>query len=100
MARTQTNRSTAPKAPDYIAWHVHSKGEKNYWTRVGASWNHQDGKGMTVQLETLPIGGRIVLRVPTEDTATRTGRAHERAPHPNRVARHRDRRPEYSRSTS
>jgi hypothetical protein len=72
MARNQTITSV-PKAPDFIAWHVQSKGEKNYWTRVGASWKHKDDKGMTLQLESLPIGGRIVLREPSEDAPKDNG---------------------------
>lgn len=57
------------KAPDLIAWHVTQKGEKSYWNKVGASWAHKDGKGMTLQLETVPINGRIVLRTPMEGNA-------------------------------
>jgi len=67
MARTQKPQPaapTTPKAPDYIAWHVQQKGDKAFWTKVGASWRHKDGKGHTLQLETLPINGRIVLREP------------------------------------
>jgi hypothetical protein len=68
MARTQTTPPTETKAPDFIAWHVQQKGEKSFWNKVGASWKHKDGKGMTLQLETLPINGRIVLRVPSDNT--------------------------------
>ncbi|PTS74736.1 hypothetical protein DBR17_16650 [Sphingomonas sp. HMWF008] len=69
MARTQNTPSLVPpKAPDFIAWHVQQKGEKSYWNKVGASWKHKDGKGMTLQLETLPINGRIVLRQPQDES--------------------------------
>lgn len=64
MARTQKAQAEAPKTPDFIAFNVLTKGDKTFWTKVGASWQHKDGKGMTLQLETLPIGGRIVLREP------------------------------------
>ncbi len=64
MARTQKPQTPTPKAPDFIAWHVLTKGEKAFWTKLGASWRHRDGKGFTLQLETLPIDGRIVLRQP------------------------------------
>lgn len=66
MANTKQSQGTAPKSPDFIAFHVQSKGEKTFWTRVGASWLHQDGNGMSLQLETMPIDGRIVLRAPRE----------------------------------
>jgi hypothetical protein len=68
MARTQTPSAETPKTPDFIAYHVQTKGEKTFWNRVGASWLHQDGNGMSLQLETVPIDGRIVLRAPREET--------------------------------
>lgn len=55
-------------APDFLAWHVTQRGEKSYWNKVGAAWAHKDGQGYTLQLETCPINGRIVLRAPLEDT--------------------------------
>lgn len=73
MARTQKPQAAAPKAPDFIAWHVLKKGDKAFWTRVGASWLHHDGNGMTLQLETCPIDGRIVLRAPREASETGAG---------------------------
>jgi hypothetical protein len=75
MARKNTG-TTQPqplKAPEYLAWHVAQKGEKSYWNKVGAVWAHKDGKGYTLQLETCPINGRIVLRAPLDD-APETGR--------------------------
>ena len=65
----QTTRST-PKAPEFLAWHVADKGEKSFWTKVGAAWRHKDGRGFTLQLEVGPINGRIVLRQPIENPAT------------------------------
>lgn len=67
MARTQKPQAAAPatpKAPDFIAFHVQTKGDKTFWNRVGASWLHRDGNGMSLLLETFPIDGRIVLRAP------------------------------------
>jgi hypothetical protein len=64
MARTQKTQPAAPKTPDFIAYHVLTKGEKTFWNRVGASWLHHDGNGMSLQLETVPVDGRIVLRAP------------------------------------
>ncbi len=74
---THENQTTnqAPNAPDYLAWHVTQKGEKSFWNKVGAAWAHKDGKGYTLQMETCPINGRIVLRLPLEDTADPEGRA-------------------------
>lgn len=64
--RTEQPRETLP--PTLIAYHVSERGEKSYWTRIGAAWDHEDGKGLTLQLELAPTsGGRIVLREPAED---------------------------------
>lgn len=67
MARKNTESTQTQNAPQYLAWHVIEKGEKSYWNKVGAAWPHKDGKGYTLQLETCPINGRIVLRLPLED---------------------------------
>lgn len=67
MARNAKNTSTETKAPDFIAWHVIQKGDKSYWNKVGASWHHKDRKGLTLQLEVIPINGRIVLRQPLDN---------------------------------
>jgi hypothetical protein len=71
MARNfKSNRSQSreAKAPAFIAYHVADKGEdKSFWTRIGAAWDHEDGKGLTLQLDLVPVaGGRIVLRTPAE----------------------------------
>ncbi len=75
MTRENQTTNQAPNAPDYLAWHVTQKGEKSFWNKVGAAWAHKDGKGYTLQMETCPINGRIVLRLPLEDTAEPEGRA-------------------------
>lgn len=70
MARNTQKQTTTfqPSAPEFLAWHVTQRGEKSFWNKVGAAWRHKDGQGFTVQLETCPINGRIVLRQPLDDT--------------------------------
>jgi hypothetical protein len=65
-----------PKAPQLIAYHVAERGEdKSFWTRIGAAWDHDDGKGLTLQLDLVPVdGGRIVLRVPSEPAEQDAGK--------------------------
>jgi hypothetical protein len=64
--RRQQTRETQP--PALIAYHVTERGEKSFWTRIGAAWDHEDAKGLTVQLDLVPVnGGRIVLREPAAD---------------------------------
>ena len=70
MAKTNnTTQTKTAKAPNFVAWHVTQKGDKSYWNKVGAAWGHKDGAGFTIQLEMVPISGRIVLRQPIEAVA-------------------------------
>lgn len=66
MTSNTTTPTTEPKLPDFHAWHVTNKGEKGFWTKVGAAWPHRDGKGLSIQLDIMPMNGRIVLRKPTD----------------------------------
>lgn len=68
MTRTTSAPSTEPKQPDFHGWHVTNKGEKGFWTKVGAAWPHKDGKGLSLQLDVMPMNGRIVLRQPSMKT--------------------------------
>jgi hypothetical protein len=52
--------------PAYDAFVVDGEGEDAFWTKIGAAWPHQDGRGFSLQLVALPVGGRITLRVPKE----------------------------------
>jgi hypothetical protein len=67
------NKARETKTPAFIAWHVAEKSDsKSFWTRIGAAWDHEDGKGFTLQLDLVPVsGGRIVLRTPTDATEER-----------------------------
>ncbi len=72
MAYGKKNTKKAPqretKPPALIAWHVAERGENKFWNRIGAAWEHEDGEGLTLQLDLLPVtGGRIVLRVPKQE---------------------------------
>ncbi len=70
MAQTKDQNTTnKTKAPTYIAWNVTGSDDKTFWQKIGACWPHQDGKGLSLQLEVLPINGRVVLRQPQEETA-------------------------------
>jgi hypothetical protein len=63
--------TTAPNKPSHIAYQVRDgkDGKKGFWTRIGSVWSHNDGKGFNIQLDALPVDGRIVLRVETEKNA-------------------------------
>lgn len=72
-SRKEKARNTQP--PALIAYCVTERGEKSFWTRIGAAWDHEDAKGLTLQLELVPVnGGRIVLREPSaEEGQTEVG---------------------------
>lgn len=69
--RKRKSENTKPReaqAPALIAFHVTERNGKSYWTRIGAAWDHEDAKGLTMQLDLVPVnGGRIVLREPAAD---------------------------------
>lgn len=64
----KTEQPAASKSPSHVAYQVRDRGEKGkgFWTRIGAVWPHSDGKGFNVQLDNIPLDGRIVLRVVAE----------------------------------
>jgi len=76
MARNekQNGKTTREnRAPAYIAFHVSGNGNKGFWTRIGAAWHHEDGVGLTLQLDLVPVKeGRIVLRTPKDKTEAET----------------------------
>lgn len=66
MSTNDTN-TTSTKAPSHYVYQVRDRdGEKGIWTRVGAAWAQKDGKGFNVQLDAVPLDGRLTLRVPSE----------------------------------
>jgi hypothetical protein len=57
----------ASKSPSHVAYQVRDRdGGKGFWTRIGSAWANADGKGFNIQLEVVPLDGRITLRVATE----------------------------------
>jgi hypothetical protein len=67
MSDTNTESKTASKAPSHVAYHVRDReGKKGYWTRIGSAWAHADGKGFNLQLEIVPLDGRVSLRIASE----------------------------------
>ena len=70
MTDTKTNpetKTSTGKAPSHIAYQIREReGKKAIWTRIGSAWAHTDGKGFNIQIETVPLDGRISLRVETE----------------------------------
>ncbi|MGL6075196.1 MAG: hypothetical protein ACRC8S_13635 [Fimbriiglobus sp.] len=58
-----TNTSST-KLPSHIAYHVRDRdGKKGIWTRIGSAWANSDGKGFNLQLDCVPLDGRVSLRI-------------------------------------
>lgn len=67
MTTNQSSEAPATKAPSHIAYQIREReGSSGFWTRIGAAWPHKDGNGFNIQLESVPLDGRITLRVATD----------------------------------
>jgi len=57
------------KKPAFLAYAVKDRGrnQKAIWTKIGAAWPHVDGKGYSIELEAVPLDGRLVLMEPKPD---------------------------------
>lgn len=53
--------------PTHYVFHVREGDEKSFWTRIGAAWPHNDGKGFSIQLSCAPIDGRLTIRERDQD---------------------------------
>ncbi len=55
--------------PTYLVYAVKNRGrnQKAIWTRIGAAWPHKGGNGFSIELEALPVDGRLVLTPPKAD---------------------------------
>ena len=53
--------------PTHIAYAVRAfekdGKQDSSWSRIGAAWEHKDGKGLDISLEAFPVSGRVTLRV-------------------------------------
>lgn len=56
------------KQPQLIAYCVKNrgKGQSAIWTKVGAAWSHAGKPGFSIELDALPVDGRLVLIEPKE----------------------------------
>jgi hypothetical protein len=50
--------------PSHIAYQVRDGKDKGFWTRIGVAWTSRDEKGFVIQLNAIPLDGKIVLRLP------------------------------------
>ena len=61
MSEEQAN--SAGKRPDYLAYTVReTRDGKGNWNKIGAAWGHKDDQGLDIQLDAVPVDGRVTLR--------------------------------------
>ena len=63
---SQSTNTQTKKVPSHAVYHINDRGEKSFWTRIGSAWQHTDGKGFNVQIDCVPLDGRIALRIASE----------------------------------
>jgi hypothetical protein len=69
-AETEAALDTGVKnrRPSLVAYQVREGTDKqSYWDRIGVAWSNRDG-GFTVQLQCVPLDGRIVLAKPRSNS--------------------------------
>jgi hypothetical protein len=67
QARQAQTDSAVGNKPALIAYSVKLNEDTAIWTRIGAAWAHKKGPGYSIQLDALPLEGRIVLVAPAVD---------------------------------
>jgi len=72
QAAAEKQTATASEsAPDrYVAYTVtgqRSARDRGFWTKVGVMFPHKNGEGFTLQLDALPLDGKVVLLPPKPD---------------------------------
>ncbi len=96
------------KRPSHIAYQVREgDDQKSYFNRIGSVWPHKDGEGYNIQLDAVPVDGRITIRSVQEriqeakETSRGGDRRDERRSETNRSGREdrqpRDNAPRYER---
>lgn len=51
----------------YVVKKGQKQEDKDYWTKVGAAWNHADSEGLNIVLD-FPVGvTELTLRVPKQE---------------------------------
>jgi len=77
----QTQTRSALNQPYRLRYTVRPSGEgnKSFWSKIAVAWAHKDGQGFNVQMDALPVDGKLVLRTVPENHGD-TGEIIEPAP--------------------
>ena len=61
--------------PTHHVFVVDGEGANAFWTKIGAAWQHADGKGFNMTFNAVPLDGRVVVRsVKAAEERTSKGR--------------------------
>lgn len=63
-ANTQTEKTVSTTPSHYVYQVLERKNREPFWRRIGTAW--AAGDGFNVNLECLPLEGRIALRLASE----------------------------------
>jgi|GEM_PF-2777658 len=80
-----------PNGPTHIAYHVREAGtdregkKQSYFNQIGSAFAHRDGEGFNIQLDAIPVDGRVTLRTPQQ--RLKQARENNRAEAPERTDR-------------
>ena len=62
----------AGKRPDFsVRTVVATNGQRDRWREIGAAFRHEESGNITVLLDALPLGGKLVLMPPKEQRTSR-----------------------------
>ena len=61
-----------PRRPTHRLYRVNGDGKAAIWTPIGAAWPNKDGKGFNIQLDAVPLDGRVTLRLASQAPSRRT----------------------------
>ena len=65
----QTENTSRNLKPYLLGYTVRSADESGraYCSKVAIAWAHKDGQGYNVQMDALPVDGKLVLRTVSDD---------------------------------
>jgi hypothetical protein len=66
MSNTQNTEPKASRKPSFVAYNVIDLGEgkDSKWREIGVGFAHKDGNGFDILIDSVPLSGKITLRVP------------------------------------
>ena len=66
---TKTQDKPALNKPFLLGYTVRpaGDGDKSYWSKIAVARAHKDGQGFNVQMDAMPVDGKLVLRTVPED---------------------------------